>query len=77
MAHYEQPHQDLHCLQIQLFSCLVLKELSPIDKIAEFANSVDQDDVDHHEPPQFDQHCLPSSLCFLSMKLDEIEILQT
>ena len=27
MAHYEPPHQDLRCLQIQLFSSLVLKEL--------------------------------------------------
>ena len=25
VAHYEPPHQDLHCLQIQLFSSLVLK----------------------------------------------------
>ena len=28
MAHYEPPHQDLRCLQIQLFSSLALKELS-------------------------------------------------
>ena len=27
VAHYEPPHQDLCCLQIQLFSSLVLKEL--------------------------------------------------
>ena len=27
VAHYEPPHQDLQCLQIQLFSSLVLKEL--------------------------------------------------
>ena len=27
MAHHEPPHQDLHCLQIQLFSSLVIKEL--------------------------------------------------
>ena len=26
VAHHE-PHQDLHCLQIQLFSSMVLKEL--------------------------------------------------
>ena len=25
MAHYESPHLDLHCLQIQLFSSLVLE----------------------------------------------------
>ena len=28
MAHDEPPHQDLPCLQIQLFSSLVVKELS-------------------------------------------------
>ena len=28
VAHHEPPHQDLHCLHIQLFSSLVLKELS-------------------------------------------------
>ena len=27
MAHYEPPHQDLRCLQSQLFSSLVVKEL--------------------------------------------------
>ena len=27
MAHDEPPYQDLHCLQVQLFSSLVLKEL--------------------------------------------------
>ena len=27
VAHYEPPHQDLGCLQIQLFSSLVVKEL--------------------------------------------------
>ena len=27
VAHYEPPHQNLHFLQIQLFSSLVLKEL--------------------------------------------------
>ena len=26
VAHYEPHHQDLHCLRIQLFSSLVLKE---------------------------------------------------
>ena len=28
-AHNEQLHQDLHCLQIQLFSSLVLKVMMP------------------------------------------------
>ena len=27
VAHYEPPHQNLRCLQIQLFSSLVVKEL--------------------------------------------------
>ena len=26
VAHYEPPHQDLYCLQIQLFLSMVLKE---------------------------------------------------
>ena len=31
VAHYEPPHQDLRCLQIQLFSSLVLKELKVLE----------------------------------------------
>ena len=31
-------------------------------KIAEFAFSVDLDEVAHNEPPHLDLHCLPSSL---------------
>ena len=27
VAHHEPPHQDLRCLQIQLFSSLVVQEL--------------------------------------------------
>ena len=34
----------------------------PVTKIAEFANSVDLDEVALHEPPHLDLHCLPSSL---------------
>ena len=34
----------------------------PATKIAEFANSVDLDEVAHNEPPHQDLHCLPSSL---------------
>ena len=30
VAHFEPSHQDLRCLQIQLFSSLVLKELSTV-----------------------------------------------
>ena len=36
-------------------------------KIAEFANSVDLDEVAHNEPPHLDVHCLPSSLWILDM----------
>ena len=32
----------------------------PEMKIAEIANSVDLDEVAHHEPPHLDLHCLPS-----------------
>ena len=34
----------------------------PETKIAEFANSVDLDEVAHDEPPHQDLHYLPSSL---------------
>ena len=36
-------------------------------KIAEFANSVDLDEVAHHESPHLDLRCLPSSLWILNM----------
>ena len=32
VAHYQPPHQDLRCLQIQLFSSLVVKESSARDE---------------------------------------------
>ena len=52
VAHYEPPHQDLRCLQTQLLSSLVLKELilkPPQMKnkqkekkhVVEFANNID------------------------------------
>ena len=34
----------------------------PEMKKAEFANSVDLDEVAHNEPPHLDLYCLPSSL---------------
>ena len=44
-----------------LFSLdLTLK--APKMKTAEFANSVDPDEVAHKEPPHLNVHCLPSSL---------------
>ena len=39
-----------------------LNSLNTRDEIAEFANSVDLDEVAHNEPPHLDLHCLPSSL---------------
>ena len=34
----------------------------PGTKTAEFANSVDLDEMAYHESPHLDLHCLPSSL---------------
>ena len=34
----------------------------PKTKIAEFANSINFDEVAHNEPPHLDLHCLPSCL---------------
>ena len=39
----------------------------PATKIAEFANSIDLDEVAHNEPPHLHLHCLPSSLLILNM----------
>ena len=41
---------------------LYIKTVLPEMKIAEFANSVDLDEVAHPEPPHLDLYCLPSSL---------------
>ena len=35
--------------------------------MAEFANSMDLDEVAHNEPSHLDLHCFPSSLSVLSM----------
>ena len=40
-----------------------INSLSTREKIAEFANSIDLDEVAHNEPPHLDIRCLlPSSL---------------
>ena len=63
MAHYEAPHLDLWYLQTQQhFICDALTLKVPDTKLAEFADSVDLDEVAHHEPPHIDLHCLLSSL---------------
>ena len=38
MAHYEPLHQDLRCLQIQLFSSLVFKRLRQVPEQQQTAN---------------------------------------
>ena len=48
------------CFPSQLGISLTL--LVPETKIAEFANSVDLDEVAHYEPPYLDLHCLSSNL---------------
>ena len=45
-------------LTIKSIKCIMLTEL----KIAEFANSVDLDEVAHNEPPLLDLQYLPSNL---------------
>ena len=35
--------------------------------MAEFANSVDLEEVAHYEPPHLDLHCLPFNLLILNM----------
>ena len=57
--------QSLHTMSMYLFDSWLLGFLSlslPVTKIAEFANSVNLDEVAHNEPPHLDLHCLPSSL---------------
>ena len=46
--------------------CTVNSLSEPETKLAEFANSVDLDEVAHDEPPHLDLHCLPSSLWILN-----------
>ena len=41
-----------------MLRCLIVPEM----KFAEFAKSIDLDEVAHNEPPHLDLHCLPSSL---------------
>ena len=44
---FELPHQDLHCLQIQLFSPLAFKVFKCQKlNLVEFANSLDPDELD-------------------------------
>ena len=46
---------------MSVYQCILILE-PPETKIAEFANSVDLDEVAHDEPPHLDLHCLPSGL---------------
>ena len=56
-AQLHYPHVYLYQLHPNNGTCSKLT-----DKIAEFAHSVDLDEVAHNEPPHLDLHCLPSSL---------------
>ena len=52
----------VHDHNIKYSSTQVSKDLTltvPETKTAEFANSIDVDEVAHHEPPHLDLHCLP------------------
>ena len=51
-----------------IFMAIFMLTLSaPVTKIAEFANSIDLEEVAHDEPPYLDLDCLPSSLSILNM----------
>ena len=56
-------HALLHCFTIMF--CITLQV--PEAKIAEFANSVDLDEVAHNEPPHLDLHYFTSSFSILNM----------
>ena len=43
MANFEPRHQDLRCLQIQLFSFLVFKELRQVPEQQQTANPTDRE----------------------------------
>ena len=54
--------KTIKCELWEIDICKFKTLLQPETKIAEFANSVDLDEVAHNEPPHLDLHCLPSSL---------------
>ena len=50
----------IHELQFTLLgpiTCLTL--LVPETKIADFANSINPDEIEHNQPPHLDPHCFP------------------
>ena len=52
----------LLALSLLFSSYYIFNTLVPETKIAEFANSVDVDEVAHNKPPPIDLHCFASSL---------------
>ena len=50
------------CCNFGTLTRYFLTVCATVMKIAEFANSVDPDEVALNEPPHLDLHCLPSSL---------------
>ena len=64
-------------LKIFPLNCISLLTLKvPLTKAAEFSNSIDPDEVAHHEPPHQDLHCFSSSLQTLIRKQLEIIIIE-
>ena len=53
---------NVHLSSKNMYAFFSLTRLEPETKIAEFANSVDLDEVAHDGPSHLDLHCLPSSL---------------
>ena len=51
-----------HIQNHMVIGYISLNSLSTRDEAAEFANSIDLDEVAHYEPPHLDQHCLLSIL---------------
>ena len=51
-----------YCVRLSSSGLCYITRLVLETKIAEFANSIDLDEVAHNEPPHLDLHCLPSSL---------------
>ena len=50
------------CNELKYQFLVAFNSLSTREKIAEFANSLDLDEVAYNEPPHLDLHCLLSSL---------------
>ena len=59
---YNNSYTFLHIYWLKEREIVISFIFNSETKIAEFANSIDLDEVAHHEPPHLELHCLPSSL---------------